>query len=298
MTNSYELKQFVPYQKREFPFTALYIQPTGKQVLHLHWHDDWEIIYLQKGKAVFHIGTESVTAHAGDLLFINKGLIHTAFSLGNTEVEYYALVFHPSLVGNIMQYMHQLQVTVPYTTGEYILPLHITKDDPYYSGLVDIVERLIQEYEEQSKGFQVAISSILHLLLVYLVRYYPVIDRPTPLIYNELNEKFKELISYIEENYQHIITVERAAEIVNLSSSHFCRTFKKITGKTLVEYINLYRVNVAERLLLETDIPITQITFEIGFSSINYFSKVFKDYKSISPSQYRKQVKSSPANIG
>jgi YesN/AraC family two-component response regulator len=54
------------------------------------------------------------------------------------------------------------------------------------------------------------------------------------------------------------LTVEQAAKLVSLNPYHFCKTFKKLTGRTFIEYVNVYRVKEAERLLLETDLNVTE----------------------------------------
>lgn len=67
--------------------------------------------------------------------------------------------------------------------------------------------------------------------------------------------------------------------MVNLSPNHFCKVFKKITGKTLIEYLHLLRINEAEKMLVDTDASITEIAGNVGFSSITYFGRVFKKLK-------------------
>jgi AraC family transcriptional regulator, transcriptional activator of pobA len=291
MTNPNNLKQNVPFEEQLFPFTSIYVQPLEKQILHLHWHDEWEIIYITKGEGIFHIGSEKVSAKRGDILFVNRGLIHTGFSKGDYLIEYYAIIFHPNLVGNFMSDTNDFDVINRYKSGKYLFPTHIKAEDSYYGLFIDVIKKIIDEYEQQSNGFQVVIRSLLQLIIVQYSRYYPIISEAFQSSgYDEdIDAKFKQLFSYIEEHYDDKITLDDVANIVNLSTYHFCRTFKKITGKTFIEYLNLYRINVAETKLLETNDPVTQIAYDVGFGSINYFSQMFKQYKLVSPSQYRKK---------
>lgn len=294
MLNPYPLKQNVPHDDPSFPFRVFHIIPFEKQVLHLHWHEDWELIYIVKaGSSVFHIGSETIRPKTGDLLFVNKGLIHTGFSEHFEAVEYYALVFHASLTGSSRADAYHLQISNPYVSGKMIFPVHIETSHEHYPALHHLVRQLIYEYETQSKGYQLAIRSLLHLLLVQMTRFHAVQgkDHQAGGIDEELSERFKELIAYIELHYPEKLTVQQAASIVSLSEFHFCRTFKKVTGKTFVDYVNLHRINAAEQLLLQTADPVTEIAFKVGFSSVNYFSQMFKQYKNCSPSQCRKRRK-------
>ncbi len=72
-------------------------------------------------------------------------------------------------------------------------------------------------------------------------------------------EQFKALLAYIDRNYAEHLKVDEAAHMVGLSPAHFCRTFKNPTGRTLVEFINLTRVDKAAALLNETVLPVSGI---------------------------------------
>lgn len=291
MTNPHQIKQDVPHQEPGFPLDVFHIIPTGKEILHLHWHDDWEIIYFIRGNAIFYIGSETVRPEPGDLMFVNKGLIHTGFSESDDPVEYYAVVFHSSLAGSSMADAYHMQITNPYITGKSFFPIHLPVKDTHYPYIAGIVKQLIAEYEQQRQGYRLAIRSMLHLLLVHLSRHHQLQGPSTSAvpIDTELTEKFKELIAFVEQHYPEKLTVQQAAGIVNLSEYHFCRTFKKMTGKTFVEYVNLLRINAAEQLLIHSSDPVTEIAFNVGFGSVNYFSQMFRQYKRFSPSQCRKQ---------
>ena len=92
----------------------------------------------------------------------------------------------------------------------------------------------------------------------------------------------------IESNYCEKITLSQLAETVGFSVHHFCRTFKQLTGKTTTDYMNHIRLDKAVYYLKQSDCNITEIALKCGFENINYFSRVFKKYYSVSPTQYRK----------
>lgn len=291
MTNPYQIKQDVPHRDPDFPFDVFHIIPPGKEVLHLHWHDDLELIYFIRGNATFYIGSETVKPEPGDLMFVNKGQIHTGFADDEHPVEYYAVVFHSLLAESRVASSNHMQITNPYATGKRLFPILLPATDAHNPLIAGIVKQMIAEYEQQAIGFQVAIQSMLHLLLVHLSRHHQ-LHGPTGSADTEgaeLTDKFKELIAFVERHYPEKLTVQQAAGIVNLSEYHFCRTFKKVTGKTFVEYVNLLRINAAEQLLINSSDPITEIAFNVGFGSVNYFSQMFRQYKRHSPSQCRKR---------
>ncbi|MBN2546483.1 MAG: helix-turn-helix transcriptional regulator [Spirochaetes bacterium] len=108
---------------------------------------------------------------------------------------------------------------------------------------------------------------------------------------NEIHEIniIKKAKNYIEINYNNSISVDDVAKYVCISSSHFLHIFKKLTNYTYIEYLTKVRLNNAKKLLLNSDLNITEIAFNTGFNDSNYFSTVFKNYVEMSPKDFRKQ---------
>lgn len=98
--------------------------------------------------------------------------------------------------------------------------------------------------------------------------------------------------AHIDLNYKYDITAESAAKICNMSYSYFSRFFKTVMKKTFNEYLNFIRIVEAEKLLLTTNLNITEIAHETGFSTSSYFIQQFKRHKKISPKQFKKSFDS------
>lgn len=139
-------------------------------------------------------------------------------------------------------------------------------------------------------AYQLVVKNQLHLFFLLLSRTIP--PQLTDTWQNERQsvsrERFKPLLEYLEKHWDEKITVEKAAKFVSLNPYHFCKTFKKITGRTFIDYVNASRINEAERLLRETDLSVTEIAGLIGCDNPNYFTKLFKQYKGLTPSSMRR----------
>ena len=97
-------------------------------------------------------------------------------------------------------------------------------------------------------------------------------------------------LSFIEDNLTEELTLERVAEYVSLSPIHFHNTFKASTGRTLRAYVEEARLKRAVNLLVSTNMTLTRIAFECGFSSQSYFSFVFKRSMGKTPREYAKEL--------
>ncbi len=98
----------------------------------------------------------------------------------------------------------------------------------------------------------------------------------------------REARKYIDSNYSEPITLDELAGRYRLNSTYFSNKFKTINGMGFKEYLNSVRIVHAERLLLETDLTITEIALQCGYESSNYFGDVFRKVNKVSPSQFRK----------
>ncbi len=94
---------------------------------------------------------------------------------------------------------------------------------------------------------------------------------------------------YITKHIEEDISVEKLAKNVYLSQNHLARVFKKKYGKTIVEYIIEYRLNLAKEMLKNTNLTVTTISAKIGYSNYAYFTKLFKKHCGYTPSAYRNQ---------
>lgn len=105
---------------------------------------------------------------------------------------------------------------------------------------------------------------------------------------NSYEDSIQSVKEYIAENLNENLTVSRLAEIVNMSSSHFSRIFKRQTGFSPYDYILISRLNRAKYLLQVTDMTVASIAYETGFNSESNFIYFFTENEGISPGKFRK----------
>lgn len=98
---------------------------------------------------------------------------------------------------------------------------------------------------------------------------------------------------YIMENISEELSVEELAGKVYLSQNQLARVFKKKYGKTVVEFIMEYRLNLAEELLKDTRFTVTEVAAKVGYPNYAYFTKLFKKYTDYTPSAYRNRFRQS-----
>lgn len=105
---------------------------------------------------------------------------------------------------------------------------------------------------------------------------------------NQKKKPVRDAIQYIADHYKEMLSLEVVAKEVNLNPVYFSNIFKKETGENFVDYLHKYRIEVAKERLRREDSPVINIALELGYSDAKYFSKIFKKYVGIKPTDYRK----------
>ncbi|MDF2922173.1 MAG: AraC family transcriptional regulator [Paenibacillaceae bacterium] len=260
----------------------------GRSVMFLHWHDHFELIYMTAGRASFHIDRQQYEAAPGDLLIVPSGGLHVGFAATEDQVEYWALVFNRSLLdGPTGDPVHDRYLS-PYLDGKLRFPIKL-EDSAELKPVRDNIRSIIAEYERKQPAYEMAIKARLHLAFILLARVYlPERENEPSAAADKRMERFKALILHIEANCFEKLSVSEAARLVHLTPYHFCNVFKAATGRTFVDYVNRLRMDEAEKLL-QGGATVTEVADRVGCGNLNYFTRLFKKVKGMTPSEAKKQ---------
>lgn len=174
-------------------------------------------------------------------------------------------------------------------------PLHITKSSyPHiYNDVCSLLVQIRNEYFDKNDFAELTIFSLLLNMFVKLgVNHLNSVSLfPNTRLYKqkEYINKFNDVLEYIDTHYMENFTLDDVASAVGFSKYHFSRLFKQYTGCSFCTYICRCRIKVAEELLTQPNLSITEIAMQSGFPSISTFNRVFRQQKNCSPSEYREK---------
>jgi len=106
------------------------------------------------------------------------------------------------------------------------------------------------------------------------------------------NEKIQEILRYLNENYKEKIRLSELCFLFGTNKTTLCNRFRSFSGETIISYINKLRIKKAKQLMRSGNYNLTEISAIVGFSSVHYFSRIFKQYENQSPTSYIKTIKS------
>jgi AraC family transcriptional regulator len=149
---------------------------------------------------------------------------------------------------------------------------------------------LLEELKNEGLGERLYVDSIANILAVHLLRNYSTVV-PRNCIYPEglLPHQLQQIIEYINESLEQDIKLANLAALVDMSQFHFARLFKQSMGISPHQYVIQQRVERAKKLLASSDLSLTNVALQCGFSSQSHLGKWFRQITGVTPSNYRKQ---------
>lgn len=145
----------------------------------------------------------------------------------------------------------------------------------------------MKKRKKQPFGSEQLLKMLLEYFLVTLVRNYSLSESAEET--REIAPDIEEIIGYVSGNCLEKITIDELAFLFRTNRSTLCKEFKAATGKTLVEFINEKKFEIACKKISETNDNFTKISENMKFESIHYFTRFFKKMSGMSPSAFRKK---------
>jgi AraC-like DNA-binding protein len=279
----------------EFPFNIVEYETCGTKDK-LHWHSYLEIGLCVEGSGKFIFGNKEYDVVKGDIFVINNFENHVAVSDLPETTKYIFLFFLPELIAA----PGSSEFSFEYLSPFWYDPGNFCNKVDHSTETARILNQTILEirdlWNDKEIGYQHIVDANIKKVLAYLIKHYK--TNCDCLRTQKIDDRFKlqPAVDYINEHYKENIRLDEVASLLHISESRFRHLFKEIMHIGFKEYITYLRINEAKRLLLVTDMSISDIINSVQFSSNYHFYKLFYKYESISPAEYRKSYNPCAVN--
>lgn len=257
-----------------------------------HIHEFIEILYCTMGEYRITVSGKCYRIRSNEMIIVNSRHLHEAYAV-EVPARYTVIKFSPELLSSTRKNIFEYKYVLPFTMDNSRFTKLFTREMLDGSSVGESISCMLKEYTAKEYGFELAIRGELCRLFLWILRRWKkdgtAISTPVDIPENVL-AKLNEVFEYIEKNISSEVCLETAAEICGFSVSHFSRIFKKTVGENFSDYLNSRRIVEAQRLIATTDMNVTEIAMECGFSSASYFIKRFRDKTGISPRKYRERI--------
>lgn len=277
----------------EFPYnTYLCSIPLDFSLVPLHWHTDLELIVIKKGRGIVSVDLRRQTVSSGDIVFIRPGQLHSISQDGSHSMEYENIILKPDLLISGDKDLCANRFITPLTEGTITAYTFLTPALSYYPDVAECIRQIDELCASQPEGYQLAVKGLLFRFFFLLITNRQEKETSSAPQTKSL-EKMKTILKYVEEHYGEHITVDNMAALTYYSKSHFMKFFKSHMGMGFIEYLNDYRLTMAERLLRTTSGSVTEIAEQSGFDNLSYFNRLFKRKYGQAPGALRKEYQNS-----
>jgi AraC-like DNA-binding protein len=257
--------------------------PRLKNYFFWHYHPEYELVYVEATTGIRHVGQHVSSFMGSDLVLIGSNIPHLNFDYG-LKTEYHQIVIQlkENFLSDAFNETPELQqIRQLFDKASLGLSFHgKTK--------VTVANKLQKMHQLNYFDQLLCLLEILQILATsHEVSELNEQDTSIKLF---LNDKIRmgAIYKYIHANYNESPDVNKVAASVHLSTSAFCRYFKKQTKMTFTEFVNQYKITQAKTLLLQ-DKNISEVCYEVGFESLSYFNKLFKKINGENPSAFKKR---------
>ena len=244
--------------------------------MRLHWHEELEIIYFERGSAEVCIDSKTYTFDAGDILVINSCEAHHGIFLSD-DTKHYVLHISTKMFNSINEESKKVTIFENKITD---------------NSLVEMLSSIFSIFEKEYPYKELYIKKYAYEFLIALTRNYikSTFDINSKSSYKNNQYLLNEILDYLHKNCAEQISVKDLAAKFHISESLLFHLFKANMKTTIVSYVNKLRIENSKKLLLSSELNISEIASEAGFSDINYYSRTFKKIMGESPSDYRKRL--------
>ena len=261
----------------------LMVNPKLSDLFYWHFHPEYELVFIRHANGTRHVGDHISQYEGSDLVLIGSNIPHLNFDYGLKQpYEKIVVHFKTEFIDQHLQVVPELSSIAQLfkdsahgiafgraqrqRIGDSLMNLAHISEQHLYLEIIRILQLLAMSEDQ----------SFLH-------------EAPFENQYSKKEqERLQQIYAYVDQHYHEKIELEKIAAVSNLSREAFCRYFKKVTGKTFIEFLNQYRISQSKRMLM-AGLTISEACYRSGFESLSYFNRVFNRFNQENPRDFVKR---------
>jgi len=247
-----------------------------------HHHPFWQTVYVKQGRLVVSLGDNPVPLASNQCCIIKPGERHSLFADDDTRV--LEAKFFLSRSCGLHEKLQQVSSLDELPASAPMLLLH-----------------LVNEAEQKRAHHYEMVELLLEQFLLLLVRHIdndqPPAEHPGDFLTvlkdtaprDSKHQKVLTILEYMKDHLDEDISLTQLADRFNYNPTYLCEMFTKTIEMSPMECLTTMRLQRAQEMLVSSSASITRIAMNVGYNSVQHFSRMFKKQTGISPSTYRSQ---------
>lgn len=260
----------------------------GKNVP-IHWHQELEISLPREGKAIYQIYQNSYETVPGEGLLVNRNVPHSCHSPNNNRAKYSTILVRPDFLYGDFGSDVERKCFRPFLQNSAIPCVSLSKESAWGREVLQKFDAVDALFYEKPQYYELKIKGLLCDAFYLILSEAKECQVPfAPASQAEL-ERLEQMLDYIHAHFETVISLQKLGEQVHLSREVCCRLFRKMTGKTITQYLEEYRAGQSLPLVESGQYSMTQIAELVGFSNASRFAAAFRRQFGCNPGEYNSQ---------
>jgi AraC-like DNA-binding protein/mannose-6-phosphate isomerase-like protein (cupin superfamily) len=283
---------------REFPLSIRLFRYTSRRhTPGTTWHERLELFLALEGEVRLRVGRHDLALAPGDLLLVGAMQPHGVTDFPGFDARVVVTSFLPPLVAGPGSTSHDQAYLLPFCVEAGAPPRVVRRNEPAASPAALALARLVECFFGAGRPYREAGGKAYLLeLLFHLARHFG----GSPQLQGEVVRqqrralRLRGLLEHIREHHSERLSVESAARLAGMRPSQMRKTFKRVTGMSLLQYLSHVRLTRAASLLRESELTIAEVAMEVGFVDQSYFDRRFRREFRQTPSAFRARQAVAP----
>ncbi|MGN8886343.1 AraC family transcriptional regulator [Blautia sp. HCP28S3_G10] len=252
----------------------------------IHWHNDLEISLPREGEAIYQVYQKTYRIRPGEGLLLNRNVPHSCSSPDNHHARYSTILVRPDFLYGDFGSDVERNCFRPFLENSAVPCIYLTDQDKSEAEILQKLNLVEELFDQKPYCYELEIKGLLcEVFSRIFYRHRQELNKLVPANLLEL-ERLEKMLNYLNMHFAEVISLSELADQVHLSREVCCRLFKKMTGKTITEYLEEYRVNKSFSLVQSGQYSMTQIADMAGFSNASRFASAFRKMFGCNPGEY------------
>lgn len=253
----------------------------------LHYHDYTELLFGLSGTASVAIGNAVSVLETGGLIVVQAGDAHDVWSAGS-KCSYIVVKFLPEMLISAEQTGAEFGYALTLMENSDGRQSCFSPAELSGTDIPDILRRMMNEWEKKQFGYELSLRADVTRVILFLLRRW---QEANPGLCAGIAPADRRLmqaaLNYIGKHYADL-TERDVAQVCGISTVAVSRLFARNMKSSFPDYVRSVRLREAEKLLLTTDLSVTDIALQVGFSTSAYFIARFREVRGTTPYRFRK----------
>lgn len=255
-----------------------------------HYHPEFELIYISQSHGIRFVGDSVSPFTPGDLVLVGSYLPH----LWRNDLSYYQSDSKLEVKTIITKFTNDFLGNDLLNKPEFYEIKKLLDESKFgISFGKDLAEKLHADFIELPE----LSDTEKHIKLLGILNKLSLSENKSILSSSDMrqsttesSERIDTVLKYISDNYATNIGLDDIASVACMTTNSFCRFFKKTTNKSFTQFLNEIRIRNASRILVQENLPVSDVCYIVGFNSITNFNKQFKQIMGSTPKNFREAI--------